>query len=189
MHQWTIFNICSDNGWLFKRYHCLNQCWHIVNWIHGKKLRSHFNQNTYVFIQENAFEMQNVGHFVTGPMSQKRHYLGNSFSILGYQWFCIYSKWSDNLIKNIGRNLRDLAGTWICQLTEDVWAIRTEMNQWMESLYLQCQVFTLTNANLPSISLWRISVKTLIKIIFTDTKCIWKCLLQNGSHFVEASMC
>ena len=34
----------------------MNQCWYIVNWTLGNKLQWNFNQNSYIFIQENAFE-------------------------------------------------------------------------------------------------------------------------------------
>ena len=36
--------------------HYLNQCWSIVNWIVGNKLKWNLNRNIYIFIQENAFE-------------------------------------------------------------------------------------------------------------------------------------
>ena len=36
--------------------HCLNQCWNIVNWTLTNKLQWNLNQNSCIFIQENAFE-------------------------------------------------------------------------------------------------------------------------------------
>ena len=36
--------------------HYLIQCCNIVIWTHGNKLQLNFNQNPYIFIQENAFE-------------------------------------------------------------------------------------------------------------------------------------
>ena len=36
--------------------HYLNQCWNIVNWTLGNKLKWSLNQNLYIFLQENAFE-------------------------------------------------------------------------------------------------------------------------------------
>ena len=36
--------------------HYLNECWNIVNWTLGNKLQWNFNQNSYIFIQENVFE-------------------------------------------------------------------------------------------------------------------------------------
>ena len=36
--------------------HSLKQCWHIVNWTTGNKCQWNFNQNTIVFIQENALK-------------------------------------------------------------------------------------------------------------------------------------
>ena len=34
----------------------LNRCWNIVNWTRRNKLQWNFNRNSYIFIQENAFE-------------------------------------------------------------------------------------------------------------------------------------
>ena len=36
--------------------HYLNQFWNIVNWTFKNKLQWNFDQNSYIFIQENAFE-------------------------------------------------------------------------------------------------------------------------------------
>ena len=36
--------------------HYLNQCWNIVNWTLGNKLQWYLNRNSYILIQENAFE-------------------------------------------------------------------------------------------------------------------------------------
>ena len=36
--------------------HYLNQCWNMVNWTLRNKHRWNFNQNSYILIQENAFE-------------------------------------------------------------------------------------------------------------------------------------
>ena len=36
--------------------HYLNQCWNIVNWTLRNKLQWNLNPNSYIFIQENAFE-------------------------------------------------------------------------------------------------------------------------------------
>ena len=47
--------------------HFLNQCWFIVNWALGNKLQWKFNQNTNIFIRENASEnirLRNGGHLV-----------------------------------------------------------------------------------------------------------------------------
>ena len=37
--------------------HYLNQCWNIVNWTLGNRLKWNLNRNLYIFIQEIAFEM------------------------------------------------------------------------------------------------------------------------------------
>ena len=36
--------------------HYLNQCWNIIDWTIRNKLQWNFDQNSYIFIQENAFE-------------------------------------------------------------------------------------------------------------------------------------
>ena len=36
--------------------HYLNQCWNIINWTLGNKLQWNFNQNSYIFIHENALK-------------------------------------------------------------------------------------------------------------------------------------
>ena len=37
--------------------HYLNQCWNIVNLALSNKFQLNFNRNSYIFIEENAFEM------------------------------------------------------------------------------------------------------------------------------------
>ena len=51
----------------------LNQCWEIVNWTLRNKILWNLNQNSYIFIQENAFEnlvWKMGGHFVSISMCQ-----------------------------------------------------------------------------------------------------------------------
>ena len=66
-HWGRVTHICvvdltiigSDNGLSPGRRqlsHYLNQCWDTVNWTHGNKFQWNLNQNSYIFIQENAFE-------------------------------------------------------------------------------------------------------------------------------------
>ena len=48
--------------------HYLNRCWYVVNWNLMNKHQWNLNQNSYIFIQENAFEnvvCKNGGHFVS----------------------------------------------------------------------------------------------------------------------------
>ena len=57
LRQWT--NHHWFRQWLVawpapSRY--LNQCWNIVNWTIGNKFQWNMNRNSYIFIQENAFE-------------------------------------------------------------------------------------------------------------------------------------
>ena len=53
--------IGSDNSLLWKSHylvesHYLNQCWDIVNWTIRNKFQWNFIRNSFIFIQENAFE-------------------------------------------------------------------------------------------------------------------------------------
>ena len=62
-HWGRVTHICvskvniigSDNG-LSAPSHYLNHCWNIVNRTLRNKLQWNFNQNLYIFIQENAFD-------------------------------------------------------------------------------------------------------------------------------------
>ena len=36
--------------------HYLNQLWNVVNWTPRNELQWNFNKNSYIFIEENAFE-------------------------------------------------------------------------------------------------------------------------------------
>ena len=63
---WYCFN-CFCSYWYFyvglmwlvawpAPSHYLNQYWNIVNWILGNRIQWNLNRNSYIFIQENAFE-------------------------------------------------------------------------------------------------------------------------------------
>ena len=57
MRQWTS-HYCFRQ-WLVAwpaPSHYLNQCWNIVYWTLRNKLRWNVNRNSYIFIQENAFQ-------------------------------------------------------------------------------------------------------------------------------------
>ena len=57
--------IGSEKGLSPGRHHFLNQCWNIVNCTIRIKLQWNLNQNSYIFIQEKAFEIvvcQNGSH-------------------------------------------------------------------------------------------------------------------------------
>ena len=54
MQQWYSINIPYLNGLISS--HCLNQCWYSVNYTLRNKLQWNLNRNSYIFIQENAFE-------------------------------------------------------------------------------------------------------------------------------------
>ena len=53
-----LASIVWDNGLPPGRRQAIiyKQCWDIVNWTLGNKLQWNFNRNSYIFIQENAFE-------------------------------------------------------------------------------------------------------------------------------------
>ena len=61
--EWRIYASVNKHHW-FKQWlvvwsapsHYLNQSWNIVNWILRNKLQWNLNRNSYIFIQENAFE-------------------------------------------------------------------------------------------------------------------------------------
>ena len=48
--------IVSDNGVSPDQCQAIIQCWNIFNWTLGNKLQWNLNQNSYIFIQENALE-------------------------------------------------------------------------------------------------------------------------------------
>ena len=50
--------------------HYLNQCWNIVNWNLRSKLQWNLKQNSYIFIQENAFE--NVVWKMSANLSRRK---------------------------------------------------------------------------------------------------------------------
>ena len=54
----TLTIIVSDNGFVAcsAARHYLNQWWNIINWTPANKFQWNFNQNSYIFIQENPFE-------------------------------------------------------------------------------------------------------------------------------------
>ena len=77
-HLCSVTHICiSELGqyWLVASSalnHYLKQCCFIVNCTPGNKFQWNLNQNSVIFIQENAFEIvvcQNGGHFVQGQIS------------------------------------------------------------------------------------------------------------------------
>ena len=86
--------------------HYLNQCWNIINWPLRNKLQWNFNQNSNIFIQENALE--NVVYQMAFTLSRPQCVIGsisqpNSLYILiislvstdmvtqEYSWFLTHS--------------------------------------------------------------------------------------------------
>ena len=66
----NLTNIASYNGLLpgLPPSHYLHHCWNIVNWTLKNKLYWNFYWNSYIFIQENAFE--NVVWKMTATLSR-----------------------------------------------------------------------------------------------------------------------
>ena len=64
--------------------HYLNQCWNIVNWTLRNKLKWNLNQNSYIFIQENAFEnvVWEMAAILSGPQCVKGGIVGVPLIIL-----------------------------------------------------------------------------------------------------------
>ena len=58
IHWGRVVHICIGNPTIIASSpsHYLNQCWNIVHWTLPNKLPGNLNQNSYIFIQENAFE-------------------------------------------------------------------------------------------------------------------------------------
>ena len=51
------------------------QCWHIINWVLRDKFQWNLNRNSYIFIQENAFEnvvcKNNYNNVIMGTMASQ----------------------------------------------------------------------------------------------------------------------
>ena len=100
--------------------HYLNQCWNIVNLTLGNKLQWNLNRNSFIFIQENAFENNvwkmsailswpqcvNVSfHFLKGSLLKKGH---DVLTTWRDRWFVL----SHRALKYyISSEERDLKGT------------------------------------------------------------------------------
>ena len=74
--------------------HYLNQCWNIANWTLRNKLQWNLNRNSYIFIQENAFEnvFWKMAAILSWPQCVKLiqlQLLYSSYSIIHrkYAWF------------------------------------------------------------------------------------------------------
>ena len=78
--EWCIYALIIHQ-W-FRRWlvawsapsHYLNQCWNIVNW---NKLQWNHNRNSYIFIQENAFE--NVVRKLAAILSRPQYVKSNTW--------------------------------------------------------------------------------------------------------------
>ena len=80
--------IGSDNG--FSPSHYPNQCRYRVNWILRNKLQGNFSRNSYIFIQENAFE--NVGCEMAAILSRPQY--ANKWSLkLTVSLWCVMAPW------------------------------------------------------------------------------------------------
>ena len=78
-----------DFAWLVPS-HYLNQCCNIVNWTLGNKPQWNFNQNTTLFIHENAIDQFHKSQNAPAPYpamldSEQRYaYFCSEWSIVGY---------------------------------------------------------------------------------------------------------
>ena len=64
--------------------HYLNQCWNIVNFNLRNKLQWNINRNSYIFIQENAFE--NVVCKISAIMSQPQCVVNTKIYFCWWHW-------------------------------------------------------------------------------------------------------
>ena len=80
-HWGRVTHICVSNltitgsGNGLSPSHYLNQCWNIINWTFRNKLQWKFNQNSNIFIQENAFEsvVCEMAAMLSWPQSVKKN--------------------------------------------------------------------------------------------------------------------
>ena len=75
-------------AWLAQS-HYLNQCWNIVNWTLTNELQWNCNRNSYIFIQENAFE-----NYVVWKMAAILSHL-NVLKI-GHPWIQFTGAWASS---------------------------------------------------------------------------------------------
>ena len=109
--------------------HYLNQCWIIVNWALKNKLQWNFNQNSYIFIQEYAFE--NIICEMAAILSQPQEILdwslnSNTLALSDIsliktcvQHHCYYNHPSDTRVQGITRYDTDLLCELRCHTEKD----------------------------------------------------------------------
>ena len=75
--------------------HYLNQCWNTVNWTLGNKQQWNLHQNSYLFIQENAFEnvVWKMAAILSRPQCVKMSLVGIP-CILSYAVNWCVSRWN-----------------------------------------------------------------------------------------------
>ena len=68
--------------------HYLNQCWDIVNWTLGKKLKWNLNRNLYIYVQENAFEngLRTLADILCRPQYVRKNVLVMFFILSTLFW-------------------------------------------------------------------------------------------------------
>ena len=113
-------SVDSDNG-LFSwtaPSHYLNQCWDIIDWILRNKLQWNFNQNSYIFIQENAFKLS----------SGKCRPFCLGLNVLNGAWI-----WSSLRLQMSHQETQYWLKTWICfpsSFAAIQWFCDTFANRW-----------------------------------------------------------
>ena len=77
--------------------HYLNHCWNIVNWTLRNKLQWNFYQNSYIFIEENAFKnvckMASISSLpecvnTLRPRQDRRNFADNIFTCIFFNENC-----------------------------------------------------------------------------------------------------
>ena len=76
--------------------HYLNQCWNIVNWTLRNKLQWDLNRNSYIFINENAFQnvVWKLAVISSRPQRVKSYVL--SYNEITWSTFSLYAVWKLN---------------------------------------------------------------------------------------------
>ena len=78
--------------------HYLNQCWLIVSWTPMNKFLPNFNQNTKLFIHENAFEMY---IYMIALVRQKMVPCDDAIMWYRSVWFSVSFQWIDTSLSAI----------------------------------------------------------------------------------------
>ena len=95
MHQWiksALVQIMTCR--LFSAKPLSNPCWVIVNWTLRNKLQWNLNQNTKLFIHENAFEIVKMAAMLSRGRWVKTAKLPSATTIKGNVVWCCRMRWA-----------------------------------------------------------------------------------------------